>query len=345
MPKVSITELTQKDIEDVLTQWGEPKYRAKQILDWVYRKPVTDFSSMGNLPPGLREKLDSEFMFQSLALVTQEKSRDGNTIKSLFRLHDGHTIESVLMSYEKRQTVCVSSQVGCAFGCPLCVTGASGFERNLTPAEITDQVLFFSRQLKAKGKSVTNVVFMGMGEPMVNFEAVWRAIENFTSSSLLGIGARHITISTAGIPQGIKKLGTKKLQVGLAVSLHAPDNELRDNLVPPNRMYPLEVLISACKKYVEATNRRVSFEYVIIRNVNDSVQQAIELGNLLRGLNCFVNIIPVNPSVHNEFAPPGRVKIQSFSETLEHHHVPNTVRMKRGLDIDAGCGQLRERKG
>ncbi len=309
MPKVSITELSQKDLNDALSSWSEQPYRAKQILDWIYRKPITEFSAMKNLPPALRERLDSEFVFQSLNPVTEVSSKDGTTTKVLFRLHDGLTIESVLMSYEKRQTVCVSSQVGCGFGCPLCVTGASGFERNLTPAEITDQVLYFSRQLKASNKNVSNVVFMGMGEPMVNFEAVWRAVENFTDPNLLGIGARHITISTSGITPGIKKLSQKKLQVGLAVSLHASNDMLRDTLVPPNKMYPLESLITACRKYVEATNRRISIEYVIIRGVNDSVKTAIELGNLLRGLNCFVNIIPVNPSVNSEFRHPTKNNI------------------------------------
>ncbi|MDY6911535.1 MAG: 23S rRNA (adenine(2503)-C(2))-methyltransferase RlmN [Chloroflexota bacterium] len=343
MPKVAINELTPKDLEDALASWGEPAYRARQILDWVYRKPISDFSAMSNLPPKLRERLDSEFIFQSVTPVTEVTSRDGSTIKVLLRLGDGLTIESVLMLYDKRRTVCVSSQVGCGFGCPLCATGASGFERNLTPAEIIDQVLYFSRRLKTEGESVSNVVFMGMGEPLVNFEAVWRAIENLTSPELLGLGARHITISTIGIPRGIKKLGKKRLQVGLAVSLHAPSNALRDTLVPPNRMYPLEVLIPECKAYVEATNRRITFEYTLIKDVNDSVQMAIELGNLLRGLNCYVNIIPVNPGDHSEFKPPNRVAIQAFSETLARHHVANAVRLGRGLDIDAGCGQLRAR--
>ena len=177
MPKVAITELSLEDLQNVLVDWGEQKYRAKQVLDWVYRKPVTDFSALGNLPPKLREKLDSEFTYQSVEPVTETISRDGRTTKILFKLHDGLTIESVLMFYNKRRTVCVSSQVGCAFGCPLCATGESGFERNLTPAEIIDQVLFFSRRLKATDESVSNVVFMGMGEPLVNFEAVWKAIK------------------------------------------------------------------------------------------------------------------------------------------------------------------------
>lgn len=343
MPKVAITELTLKDIEDALAAWGEPTYRVKQIIDWVYRKPINDFADMSNLSLALRERMAAEFAFQSLTPVKEVASRDGNSTKVLFRLHDGRTIESVLMLYEKRQTVCVSSQVGCAFGCPLCTTGACGFERNLTPAEIIDQVLFFSRRLKASEKAVTNVVFMGMGEPMVNFPAVWQAIENLTSEDFLNMGARRITISTSGIVPGIKKLAKQRLQVGLAVSLHAPNNALRDKLVPPNKIHPLEALIPACQEYVETTHRRISFEYVLIKDTNDSALHAIELGNLLRGLNCYVNLIPVNPSEYSGFKPPPRAKVEAFSEMLTRHHVANSVRLRRGIDIDAGCGQLRAR--
>jgi 23S rRNA (adenine2503-C2)-methyltransferase len=363
LPKIAITELSSKDLKDVLSDWGEPQYRAGQIFDWVYRKPISDFSALSNLPLSLRESLNAEFSFQSVLPVTETTSRDGSSTKVLFRLSDGRSIESVLMMYNKRRTVCVSSQVGCAFGCPLCATGASGFERNLTPAEITDQVLFFSRRLGSREsrvrsqesgsgevlqtpgsrlQTITNVVFMGMGEPLVNFEAVWRAVENLTSAELFGLGARHITISTIGIPSAIKKLSQKKLQVGLAVSLHAPNNELRDLLAPPNRMYPLEVLIPACRNYVESTRRRITFEYTLIRSINDSVPLAIELADLLRGLNCHVNLIPANPTP--EFKPPHRARIQAFHETLTRYHVPNTIRLRRGLDIHAGCGQLRARK-
>ncbi len=343
MPKTAIAELTLKDLKDVLAQWEEPEYRAKQIVDWVYRKPVADFAGMSNLPPKLREKLAAEFAFQSLAPLTETKSRDGNTVKVLFRTADNHSLESVLMAYEKRHTVCVSSQVGCAFGCPLCATGASGFTRNLTAAEIIDQVLFFSRRVKVEEKAVSNVVFMGMGEPFANFEAVWHAIEALTSPDLIGLGARHITISTVGGVPGIRKLSRKNLQIGLAVSLHAPNNQLRDLLVPPNRAYPLETLIPACRDYIEATGRRITFEYALIDKVNDSSQQAIELGNLLRGINCYVNLIPVNQAAHPEFKPPHRARVQAFSETLSRHHIANTVRLARGLDINAGCGQLRAR--
>lgn len=343
MGKVSITELGKSDLTEFLKGEGEREYRARQILDWVYRKPVNSFEAMSNLPPALRDRLESEFEFQSVTPLQSTTSRDKKTTKVLFQLQDGRTIESVLMRYEKRRTVCVSSQVGCAFGCPLCATGSSGFERNLTPGEIVDQVLHFSRQLIERGQAVSNIVYMGMGEPLVNFEAVWRSIETFTDPALMGIGARHITISTSGIAPGIRKLSRKKLQVGLAVSLHAPDNELRDMLVPPNRLYPLEVLLPACKQYVAATRRRITFEYVIIRNLNDSPQHAAELGNLLRGIDCHVNIIPFNPAEDSEFRPPARPKIQYFSELLQKHHVPNTVRMRRGTDIEAGCGQLRAR--
>lgn len=345
MPKVPITGLTKKDLEGVLAAWGEPPYRAKQIGDWLYRKPIQGFAEMTNLSLALRDHLAAEFLFQSLTPVKEVTSRGGNSTKVLFRLQDGRTIESVLMLYEKRQTVCVSSQVGCAFGCPLCTTGACGFERNLTPAEIIDQVLFFSRRLRAADKAVTNVVFMGMGEPLVNFDAVWQAIESLVLPDFLNLGARRITISTSGIVPGIQRLAREGLQVNLAVSLHAPNNALRDKLVPPNRMYPLEKLIPACQQYFESTHRRITFEYVLIKDVNDSPQHAIELGNLLRGINCYVNIIPVNPSEFTEFRPPPRARIEAFSQMLARHHVANTVRLRRGLDIEAGCGQLRARTG
>ncbi len=359
MTKIAINELSPKDFRDLLSAWGEPQYRAKQILDWIYRKPVSDFAGMSNLPPKLRESLSEGFSFQSVHPVTEASSRDGSSTKVLFRLSDGRRIESVLMLYEKRRTVCVSSQVGCAFGCPLCATGADGFERNLTPAEIIDQVLFFSRRLQSREsgrgealrtpdsglQTITNVVFMGMGEPLANFEAVWRAVESLTSPELFGLGARHITISTIGIPAAIKKVSRKKLQVGLAVSLHAPNNELRDLLVPPNRMYPLETLIPVCGDYVELTHRRITFEYTLIRGLNDSVAIAIELAGLLRGINCHVNLIPVNPAACPEFKPPHRARVQAFHETLARYHVSNTIRLRRGLDIHAGCGQLRAQVG
>ncbi|MFO8009998.1 MAG: 23S rRNA (adenine(2503)-C(2))-methyltransferase RlmN [Dehalococcoidia bacterium] len=345
MPQVPITELKPTDLKDVLSDWGEPEYRAQQILDWVYRKPVADFQSMHNLPPRLRAKLEEDFTYQSLGPIEEVQSRAGDAVKVAFRLLDGKVIETVLMYYKKRRTVCVSSQVGCAFGCPLCATGASGFERNLTSAEIIDQVLYFSRRLKAEERELSNVVFMGMGEPLVNFDQVWQAIERITAPRLVNLGARHITISTSGIAPGIKKLAKKKQQVGLAVSLHAPNDRLRDDLVPPNRMYPLENLLSACRDYTGATNRRVSFEYAIIRGVNDSPQMAVELADLLRGMNCFVNIIPVNPADHTDFKPPPKPRIQYFSEILARHHVANMVRLRRGGEIGAGCGQLKARLG
>ncbi len=345
MPRIPVTELRSTDLKDVLSDWAEPEYRARQILDWVYRKPVTSFHAMSNLPPRLRDRLEEEFVYQSLEPVEELISRDGNTIKTAFKLWDGRIVETVLMYYHKRTTVCVSSQVGCAFGCPICVTGASGFERNLTTAEIVDQVLYFSRALKAQGRELSNVVFMGMGEPLVNFEPVWQTIERVTDPELLNIGVRHITISTSGIAPGIKKLARKKQQVGLAVSLHAPNDKLRDELVPPNRMYPLESLLTACRDYITATNRRVSFEYAIIRDVNDSPQMAVELAGLLRGMNCFVNIIPVNMGGNTEYRPPPKPRIQYFSDILARHHVANAVRLRRGGDISAGCGQLRARLG
>jgi 23S rRNA (adenine2503-C2)-methyltransferase len=343
MPRIPINELRSKDLADLMADWGEPKYRAKQVIDWIYQKPIGSFADMTNLPPSLRDRLDAEFILNSVSPIKESNSKDGTTSKVLLRLNDGKRIESVLMSYDKRRSVCVSSQVGCAFGCPTCATAIGGFERNLSAGEITDQVLHFSRRLKSVGETVTNIIFMGMGEPLVNFEAAWQAIENLTSPAHLGLGARKITISTAGIVPRIKTLGQNRSQVGLAVSLHAPNNDLRNLLVPANKMYPLETLIPACHDYVETTGRRISFEYVLIDKVNDTVDLAIELANILKGLNCYVNLIPYNPSAHSEFKPPHRARLHAFQEILTRHHVPNSVRLKRGLDIDAGCGQLRAR--
>ncbi|MFH1002610.1 MAG: 23S rRNA (adenine(2503)-C(2))-methyltransferase RlmN [Chloroflexota bacterium] len=284
------------------------------------------------------------------------KGQDG-TIKAIFSLSDGRTVEAALMSYpagngRARYTVCVSTQVGCVIGCPFCATGQQGFERNLSPGEIIDQVLYFARRLRepdepaediADGSNITNLVFMGMGEPLANYPALWAAVETLNSPQGFGLGARHITISTAGLVPGIERLGREKLQVGLAISLHAGENRLRNRLVPLNRRYPLEVLLAACREYVARTGRRPSFEYVLFAGINDSLSQARFLADLLRGLNCHVNLIPANRTAGGDFRPSRRQDVLAFQAELERQHIPSTIRQKRGLEIDAGCGQLRSR--
>ena len=299
---------------------------------------------MSNLPRVLRTELSRRWAFPGLQEVTRVFSRDGRTQKVLFELHDGETIESVLMHYERRHTVCVSTQVGCAVGCPFCATGQSGFHRHLTPGEIVEQVLFFARGLLAGGRQVTNVVFMGMGEPLLNYENTRLAIIILNDKQGFDLGARHITVSTAGLVPGIARLGMDLPQVGLSISLHAPDDSLRDWLVPINRRYPLSELLRACRRYVSQTNRRVSFEYALMDGVNDSADQARALAGLLGNLLCHVNLIPLNATAGSDLRQSKRERVDLFRSILESFRVPVTVRLARGMDIQAGCGQLRSQR-
>jgi 23S rRNA (adenine2503-C2)-methyltransferase len=353
-----ITELTETQLEDLVVSMGEPAYRAKQIRKWLYQDLAFSFEEMTDLPSAFRRRLDGEACLHSLKPAHKATGRDG-TIKTLFSLTDGRTVESALMSYRRegsgeRATICVSTQVGCAVGCPFCATGQQGFERNLTPGEIIDQVLQMAACLQEQrhekdnkpekaASSLLNVVFMGMGEPLANYDALWQAIEALNSPEGFGLGARNITISTAGLVPQINRLSREKLQVGLAVSLHASDNRLRDRLVPINRKYPLELLIPACHDYYLATGRRPSFEYVLFDGINDSLAQAGSLAHLLQGLNCHVNLIPTNDTAERSFRPPPRQTILAFEKELQRLHINATLRQPRGLDIDAGCGQLRSR--
>jgi len=263
----------------------------------------------------------------------------------LFSLPDGPTIESVLMHYKRRHTVCLSTQVGCPIGCPFCATGQAGFERDLSPGEIVEQVLYFARELQEAGQRLTNLVFMGMGEPLLNWEATWKAVQALTDPRRFGLGARHITISTAGFVPGIEALTREGSQVGLAISLHAANDELRERLVPLNRRYPLEVLMEACRDYVKRTGRRITFEYALIEGLNDSPSHGQELAGLLSGLLCHVNLIPLNPTAECAWRGSPKDVVLAFQRKLLKEGVPVTARIDRGLDIQAGCGQLRSRKG
>ena len=252
------------------------------------------------------------------------------------------------MEYDRRQTVCVSSQVGCALGCAFCATGQGGFVRDLRPAEIVDQVLYFERASGARRDAATrraasNVVLMGMGEPLLNYDAVWQAIETWNDHQGLNLGARRITISTAGVVPGIQRLARESLQVGLAISLHAADDKLRDQLVPLNRRYPLSDLLAACREYIAQTGRRITIVALIDR-LNDDVAQAQQLARLLRGLECHVNLIPLNPSPGTASRPSPRHRVQAFQRALADQQIAVTVRLRRGVDIQAGCGQLRQQK-
>lgn len=339
--KVALLDLTSGQLAEWLASLGEPPFRVAQVRHWIYCSLVTDFAEMRNLPKALRERLAEIAYLGTMRPLKEMVSSDGLTRKALFELQDNQTIESVLMHYDKRHTVCLSTQVGCAMGCPFCATGQGGLVRNLTPGEIVEQVLHFARLLKTEGEKITNVVVMGMGEPLANYDATWQAIETLNAPDGFGLGARRITISTVGLVPGIERLSREGLQIGLAVSLHAAEDALRDELVPINKRYPLSQLMRACRDYVERTRRRISFEYALVDGVNDSPDQAHQLAGLLKGLLCHVNLIPLNPTAECPYRPSPRKRILAFQAELNRSGIANTLRMRRGLDIQAGCGQLR----
>ncbi len=341
LDKTLLLDLIYNELKEFLTSWGEPTYRTDQIWGWLYRSLVADFQEMANLPKELRERLAEATLLRTMKSLKERVSADGLTRKVLFALRDDQTIESVLMRYERRHTACISTQVGCALGCVFCATGQSGFVRNLTPGEIVEQVLYFAHLLKAEGERLTNVVFMGMGEPLANYEATWQAIETLTHDDGFNLGARRITISTVGLVPGIRRLAEEGTQIGLAVSLHAATDDLRDRLVPINRRYPLAQLMAVCRHYFERTGRRISFEYALINEINDSPAQARQLAHLLDGLFCHVNLIPLNPVPESPYQPSSRGMVLAFQAELNRLKVPNTLRVERGVDIRAGCGQLR----
>ena len=318
---------------------GQPKFRAKQVSDWVYKKGVTQFSKMSNLPQSLRELLAQKYCFGHLELAVSQVSKDG-TEKRLYRLPDGQMIESVLMPYQDgRRTVCISSQAGCAMGCGFCATGQMGFARHLTAEEIFEQAQNFSKELQQRGERLTNCVFMGMGEPFHNYDHLLNAIRMIQER--LGIGARKITVSTVGLAPKIRRFAEEGIQVKLAISLHSTTDQHRSEIMPINKKYPIQELISACHDFVNATKRRITFEWALIQGQNDSEAEALRLASLLKGLLCHVNVIPLNPTQGYEGAPSDPQRVNHFVRTLEKNGIPATVRMRRGIDIDAGCGQLK----
>jgi 23S rRNA (adenine2503-C2)-methyltransferase len=318
---------------------NEPAFRVKQVREWVYDKGILDFQEMRNLPVGLRDKLTSLYHFGSLKLERELVSKDG-TRKRAYALSDKQIIESVLMPYDDgRFTACVSSQAGCAMGCVFCATGQMGFFRQLTSTEIFEQVQKFSSELKSENKRLSNVVLMGMGEPFANYKNVMAAVRRMNVE--LGIGARHITISTVGLSPRIRKLADEDIQVGLAVSLHQTDDEARSSLMPVNSRYPIGELMDACRYYVSKTNRRITFEWALIKGETDSTQTAHDLGRLLEGLLCHVNVIPLNPTGGFDGKPTSKSGVDSFCNVLGEYGISATPRTRRGIDIDAGCGQLK----
>ncbi len=349
--RLLLPDLTQDELLNVVTNMGQPTYRARQIWDRMYVRHALDFREMTNLPLAFRAQLDREAAISPLTPVARMVSADRDTQKVLFQLPDGQTIESVLMLYDKRRTLCISSQAGCAMGCVFCATAQGGLARNLTAGEIVAQVLYFAHYLSdpdadpamdvERPTTVTHIVLMGMGEPMHNYKNVWTALRRLTDPAAFGLGARHITLSTVGLVPMIDRMAEEGLQVGLAVSLHAPNDELRSRLAPINKRYGIDELLTAVKRYSERTHRRVTFEYALMRGINDSRELAQELADKIKPLLCHVNVIPLNPIPDSPFQPASDDDTEHFVRILRENGISATVRMRRGIEINAGCGQLR----
>lgn len=347
--KIDIKSLLLNELQGNLRNLAEPSYRAGQITDWLYKKRVDSIEKMTDLPQSFRARLAEKFSFSKIDVVRVLGSRD-TTRKFLFRLSDANLIESVLIpaspalygEKSDRRTICISTQVGCAYGCKFCASGLEGFSRNLRANEIIDQIIAIER---VSGEKIDNIVFMGMGEPLANFENVMRAIRIVNGPWGLGIGARHITLSTSGLAPQIKKLADEPLQIRLAVSLHGATDEVRNQIMPINRKYNIETLLSACDYYTAHKNQRLTFEYILIASVNDADEQAHLLAQHASRLFAKVNLIPYNTVEGLEWSRPSRNRQEKFLSILRAHKIPATLRREKGHDIDAACGQLRLQTG
>lgn len=325
------------ELEEFLGTLGQPRFRAKQIFKWLH-SGVCDFDEMTDIPKTLRETLKEKCYIADVKIVKRFKSEIDDTVKYLYSLYDGEYIESVLMKYNHGYTVCVSTQVGCRMGCSFCASGINGLARNLTASEILSQIMAAERDNNIR---VSNVVMMGMGEPLDNFDNSVRFLKLVSDDNGMNIGLRHISLSTSGVVSGIYKLAELSLPITLSVSLHAPNDELRSRIMPVNKKWNIDELLKACKDYQKITTRRISFEYALISGVTDTDECAIELARRLKGIMSHINLIPVNPVVENSYKKPDRNRILHFKELLEAKGVTATVRRTLGSDINASCGQLR----
>ncbi len=343
MPSPNLLALSREELVQFVEAHGEPRFRAQQIWQAVYRELVVPYESITTLPLALRKMLTTELPTDPLCAIDVIESENRNTRKVLFRLGDGETVEAVLMRYSRRWTACLSTQVGCSVGCPFCATGKSGYVRNLSVGEIVGQALHFARELKQRGERLSNIVYMGMGEPFLNYDATLKSIRTLNDQEGFALGTRAFTVSTVGIVPAIERFAKENLQVNLAISLHVANDELRNDLVPINRRYPLAGLIHACRAYAALTNRRVTFEVALIDGLNDSRAQAREMAALLSGMLCHVNVIPLNPIPESSFRSSSRKRTKEFATELQQAGagIPVTVRLGRGIEIQAGCGQLR----
>ena len=352
MSKICILDYTKEELSHII----KPTFRAKQIYEWIYKKYVGSFDEMKNIPKELINELNTNYYLEPLKTATVEESSDGSK-KYLFLLKDGKTVESVLLPMKKekldeqgkmlkntRYTICISSQVGCKIGCSFCLTGKSGFLRNLTPGEITSQVLMIKKENNIAENRRVNIVFMGMGEPLDNLDNVQKAVKIFSDPFGLSISPRRQTISTSGLSAQIKKLGEMNLGILLAISLHAVDDELREQLMPINKAYNIESIITAVKEFPVDARKRVMFEYLVIKDLNDDIKSAKKLVKLLHGIKAKVNLIFFNPHVGSDYQRPGTKDVLAFQDYLLKHGVLCTIRESKGLDISAACGQLKDRK-
>ncbi len=340
--KKNLKDYTYEELEILVRDGlGEPRFRAKQIFTWLYRG-VESVDGMTDLSKKLRDTLRESYSVGNLTILEKYISHIDETRRYLLQLEDGNIIESVLMKYHHGYTVCISSQVGCAMGCAFCASTRGGRVRSLSAGEITGQVLAVQKDLGAR---ISNVVLMGIGEPLDNYDEVLRFLKIVNHPLGLGIGHRHISLSTCGLADRIKMLADEELQITLSISLHAPNDEKRSAIMPVNRRYPIAELLEACRYYIEKTNRRISFEYTLIRGVNDTPQEAEELLRLLRGMLCHVNLIPVNPVAETGFSQGSRKSVEQFQKRLEDGGISATIRREMGADISAACGQLRASAG
>lgn len=332
----NIYDMTMKDLENCLISNNEKKYRTTQIFEWLYINRKNSFDQMTNLNKELIEKLKNNFSFYTIKILKKEESKEVN--KYLFELEDGNTIESVLMFHDYGISLCVSSQVGCSMKCSFCESGRLGKVRNLKTYEMVQQILKIEEDIS---KRITHIVIMGIGEPFDNYDNVINFIRIINDPKGISIGARHITLSTCGIIPRIKDFSDENFQVNLAISLHAPNNTLRNKLMPINKTYPIEDLMIAIKEYIKKTNRRITFEYIMIKDINDSKDQALELAKLIRGINCYVNLIPYNDNNNDQFSRSGNCEIMLFYDILKKEGINVTIRKEFGDNISAACGQLR----
>ena len=335
---IEISSLSFSELSEKIAEMGLPKFRAKQIYEWLHKKNVDSFDKMTNLDKALRERLSEEFLIAVPAVSRKLVSKIDGTVKYLFEFSDGECVESVVMKYKYGNTICVSTQVGCAMGCTFCASTKAGRVRNLTAGEILGQIY---RAQTDTGERISHIVLMGIGEPLDNFDNVMKFLDMVSDENGLNIGQRNISLSTCGVVPNIYKLAERKMQITLSISIHSPTDELRTSMMPINKKYPISELIKACRSYVKTTGRRISFEYSLIKGVNDSPECAEKLCELLKGMLCHVNLIPVNTIEQSDYRKSDKEAIEKFKNIIEKHKITATVRRKLGADINAACGQLR----